>query len=93
MPEKLEMMIWFLFLLLKEELSNIWTSFLKNIEKICLKTKENIFNAQELLDIQRGKLSPSQTKDSATNQIPLQEPKSFKSMTITENTLKTISKQ
>lgn len=36
----------FWFLLLKEEQWNIWINFSKNTEKLYLKIKENILNAQ-----------------------------------------------
>lgn len=93
MVKKLKMMIWCLFLLLKEELWNTWINFLKNIEKSCPKTKKNTFNAQELLVIQLKKLSLWQMKDSVTNQIPLQKLKSFKLMKITKNIFKITNKQ
>lgn len=63
-------MIWSWSLLLREELLSIWINFLENIDKNCLKTKENTLSVQESLDIQLEKQLLSQTKGSVMNQIP-----------------------
>lgn len=86
-------MIWYWSLLLREELLSIWISFLENIDKNCLKTKENTLSVQESLDIQPEKQLLSQTKGSVMNQIPHRLLKSFELMITTKNIFKITRKQ
>ncbi len=91
--EILRMMTRCWYLLSKEGLSSIWTSFLESIDKNCLNTNESILNVLELLGIQPETQSQCSIKDLVTTLILHPILRNSKSMTIINNIWKTIKRQ